>query len=297
VALDLRDVVHRAVEVASPLFERRRHHLALQAPVAVPVIADEARLVQVFANLLTNAAKYTEPGGHIGVIVRPDGDEALVEITDDGKGILPELLPRVFEPFVQGAQSSERQLGGLGIGLTLVRSLVGAHGGRVEAASAGPGKGSTFTVHLRRHEAAVVAAPLAVQVSERSSRRSTNPCRVLLVDDNEDARELSAMMLERAGHQVISAADGVEALERVKSFQPDVAVLDIGLPVMDGYELAVRLRGVLAERPPRLIALTGYGQPHDRERSARAGFHLHLVKPIEAQELLSSIDAVRVPVA
>jgi PAS domain S-box-containing protein len=297
VALDLRDVVHRAVEVASPLLESRRHHLALQAPLAVPVFADEARLVQVFANLLTNAAKYTDVGGHITVMVRQEGEEAAVDVTDDGKGIAPDLLPRIFEPFVQGAQTSERQLGGLGIGLTLVRSLVGAHRGRVEVSSRGVGQGSTFSVRLPLHEAAAIATALPPQLSNRTSRRTSNPCRVLLVDDNEDARELSAMMLERAGHQVVAAGDGVEALERVKSFHPDVAVLDIGLPVMDGYELAVRLRAVLPERPPRLIALTGYGQPHDRERSSRAGFHLHLVKPIEAQELLASIDAVRVPVA
>ena len=291
--LDLREVVRRALEVASPLLEQRRHHFELgEAATEIRVSIDEARLVQVFTNLLTNAAKYTEPGGHIGMVVRQEGEQAVVEVSDDGKGIAPDLLARVFELFVQGHQGSERSGGGLGIGLTLVRQLVLAHGGTVEARSAGLGQGSTFTVRLP----VAVPAPAAEVLRPPSAsglRHAARPCRVLFVDDNDDARELGALVLRRSGHEVVTAADGAEALAAVQSFLPDVGVLDIGLPVIDGYELAVRLRAVLGERCPRLIALTGYGQAHDRERSVRAGFDRHMVKPIEASELLDCIDEVR----
>jgi PAS domain S-box-containing protein len=293
--VDLRDVLSRAIELASPLLETRRHHLKLSVSEEIIVFGDEGRLVQVFGNLLTNSAKYTDPGGHIVVTVRGEADQAIVEISDDGKGIAPELLAHIFEPFVQGQQSSERSVGGLGIGLSLVRSLLEAHRGSIEARSPGPGGGATFTARLPRGEA-VVSAPAPAAADGSASRRlvrAAHPCRILFVDDNDDARELGAMMLRRVGHDVVTAADAVEALEEVKVFVPDVAVLDIGLPVLDGYELALRLRDVLGAWPLKLIALTGYGQAHDRERSARAGFDRHLVKPIEARELLEAIDAVR----
>ncbi|HWE29386.1 MAG TPA: ATP-binding protein, partial [Polyangia bacterium] len=253
----------------------------------------EARLAQVFANLLTNAAKYTEPGGHIDVVVRQVDNHAIVEVRDDGVGITPELLPRIFDLFVQGYQSAERSIGGLGIGLSLVRSLVRMHGGEVAASSAGPGQGSTFTVRLAvteatdaHHDREPARPPLALSTPAR---------RVLIVDDNEDALELLAEMLRMFGHDVRTANDGAATLHLLQHFKPDIAILDIGLPVMDGYELAERIRADLGDDAPRLIALTGYGQQTDRARSQRAGFAAHLVKPIEAKLLRKEIDALSEP--
>jgi PAS domain S-box-containing protein len=286
--VELRTVIAKAVEVASPLFEQRRHHVAVDiVPHALVLDGDEARLTQVFSNLLANAAKYTDPGGRISLHVRTGDGVVAVDVRDEGIGIEPELLPRVFDLFAQGYQSEARSSGGLGLGLTLVRSLVELHGGKVVAHSAGPGLGSTFTVTLpviedpSRRTGAVIALPL--------QPRARRPQRVLLVDDNEDARELLADALRAAGHDVEAAADPVEALASVRRFVPQVAVLDIGLPVMDGYELSGRLRELLPVQP-WMIALTGYGQERDRVRSAEAGFHEHLVKPVDLQGLLDAIQ-------
>jgi hypothetical protein len=285
--LDLRDVVARAIELASPLIEQRQHRLVVDVPPgAITVEGDEARLVQVFGNLLTNAARYTPSGGQVAVALRAVGGVAVVAVRDDGIGIGPELLPRVFDLFVQGERSAER--GGLGLGLTLARSLVRLHHGTIDAISAGPGQGSTFTVRLP-----IAAAPSAEAPSERDrSARTPRPRRILLVDDNDDARGLLADALVTIGHQVRSAADGPQALAALDGFAPDVAILDIGLPVMDGYELASRLRSQLGASAPRLVALTGYGQPGDRARSRQAGFDLHLVKPVDLQELIDGITTL-----
>ena len=288
--LDLSGVVAKSVEIASPLLEQRRHHFnVVVPPQPIFVDGDEARLAQVFANLLTNAAKYTEPGGHIEVVVRADGGDAIVEVSDDGVGIAPDLLPRIFDLFVQGYQSAERSIGGLGIGLSLVRSLVSLHGGEVTASSPGSGRGSTFAVRL-----AVVDQPqqrLSGEASRPLAVASTSARRVLVVDDNEDALELVSEVLRTFGHDVRTAADGAAALHMVRHFKPEVAILDIGLPVMDGYELAERIRSELGDGAPRLIALTGYGQPTDRVRSRQAGFASHLVKPIDAALLRQEIEA------
>ena len=293
--IEVRDVLAKATEIASPLLEQRRHHFEVQAPPrGLRLHADEARLAQVVANLLTNSAKYTEPGGHISLSARREGDEAVIEVRDDGVGIGPGLLPRIFDLFVQGRQSSDRAEGGLGIGLALVRNLVAMHGGTVEAQSEGTGRGSTFIVRLP----ALARSSTSTEPGKRSAlgaRSHGGRRRVLLVDDNDDARLLLREMLERAGHEVRSAENGPEALALVEEFAPDVAVLDIGLPAMDGYELGSRLRSRLASRTPILVALTGYGQEADRARSSAAGFSAHLVKPLEAAELLDVIDRCTSP--
>ena len=251
--------------------------------------ADEARLTQVVVNLLMNAAKYTNDGGHIGVGIRQAGGEILIEVCDAGIGIAPALLPNVFDLFVQGDQGVDRSAGGLGIGLTLVRTLVELHGGRVTADSPGVGRGSRFTVWLPVEdvEAAVSrrrSAPVAVQAAHE-------PRRVLVVDDNEDALELLAELLAMAGHEVKTAGDAAIALQVMKHFRPEVAIIDIGLPVMDGYELASRIRVELTDAAPRMFALTGYGLQNDRARSLEAGFAAHFVKPVDVQRLLDSVAA------
>ena len=286
--IDLRGPISRAIEIASPLVEHKGHHFELKAPShAMLIQGDEARLTQVFTNLLTNAAKYTDPGGHIFLRVWQAGAEVVIEIRDDGIGIDADFLPRLFDPFVQGAQNGERGAGGLGIGLGLVHSLVAAHGGQVEARSQGARLGSTFTVRLpavsqppSRETGQQIAAAFATEHGKH---------RILVVDDNEDARGLLADILSQLGHDVRAVGDGPQALAMVHEFTPDVAVLDIGLPGMDGYELAAQLRRALPAGGVRLIALSGYGQASDRARSQAAGFDGHLVKPVEVRRLLDAI--------
>jgi hypothetical protein len=286
--IDLRGPIGRAIEIASPLVEHKGHHLEIKAPPhAVLVHGDEARLTQVFANLLTNAAKYTDPGGHIQLRVWQAGAEAVIEVHDDGIGIDKDFLPRLFDPFAQGAQNGERGAGGLGLGLGLVRSLVELHGGQVEAHSPGARQGSTFTVRLP-----AVSQPPSHETGHQiaaafSSERGKH--RILVVDDNEDARGLLADILSQLGHDVRAVGDGPQALAVIREFTPDVAVLDIGLPGMDGYELAAQLRRALPAAGVRLIALSGYGQASDRARSQAAGFDGHLVKPVEVRRLLDAI--------
>jgi PAS domain S-box-containing protein len=287
--LDLRGVITKAIELASPLLEQRKHHLEIDMPdQPIPVEADDARLTQVFANILVNAARYTEDGGHISIRGRALDGEVCVSIQDDGRGMPPELLARVFDLFVQGQQSPDRSQGGLGIGLTLARRLVEKQGGRVSAESPGVGLGSTFTVHLPiSARGADVAEPVSVRMTQQLTSR---PQRVLVVDDNEDAAVMLAEVLQSVGHQVETAGDAAEAMRVVRRFQPEVAILDIGLPVMDGYALAVRLREEHGPAAPRMIAVTGYGQQTDRERSLRSGFSAHLVKPVDVQALIELIS-------
>ena len=244
-------------------------------------------MTQVFANLLTNAAKYTDPGGHIFLRIWQAGAEAVLEVRDDGIGIDRDLLPRIFDPFVQGAQNGDRAAGGLGIGLGLVHSIVELHGGQVEARSPGSRQGSTFTVRLP----AVSQPPSRETGQQIAAAFSTelDPQRILVVDDNEDARGLLADILSQLGHDVRAVGDGPQALAMAGEFVPDVAILDIGLPGMDGYELAAQLRRALPVTGLRLIALSGYGQTSDRARSEAAGFDGHLVKPVEVRRLLDAI--------
>jgi signal transduction histidine kinase/ActR/RegA family two-component response regulator len=277
-------LVAKAVEMASPVLEENRHHLTLRVPPrGLWVDGDETRLSQVIANLLSNAAKYTEPGGHIEVEARREDGDILLRVADDGIGIASEMLPRVFDLFTQGQRGIDRSQGGLGLGLTLVRRLVEAHGGEVTAASEGVGRGSVFTVILPglTHAGDEAGAP------DRALKEAGGSRRVMVVDDNKDAAELLAELLRGAGHAVVVAHDGPSALEIAERFQPEIAVLDIGLPVMDGYELGARLR---RSGRIRLVAVTGYGQEHDHARSREAEFELHLVKPIDPAALLAALD-------
>jgi signal transduction histidine kinase/PAS domain-containing protein len=286
--LDLAIAIHKAVETTSPLFEHKSHQLRLSLPDAqLPVFGDEARLSQVVVNLLSNAARYTPAHGHIELTARQVGDGIELAVRDDGIGIPPEILPRVFELFVQAPQRSDRREGGLGLGLTLVRNLVAMHGGQVSAHSLGHGQGSEFVVRLPALARAAFEQPLAAEVPAVPA--VAGQPRVLIVDDNTDAAELLSQLLARRGYRTALAFDGPSAIEAAQRFEPELAILDIGLPVMDGYELAARLRSLLGARAPRMIALTGYGQEHDRARSQAGGFHAHIVKPVDAEELLRAL--------
>ena len=282
--VELSTAVGRAVEMASPLLEKRAHAVSVAVPRAgLPVHADPFRLCQIIANLLTNAASYTDPGGRITLAARREGEEVVLNVTDNGRGIRAELLPRVFELFEQGEHTFDRAHGGLGLGLPLARMLAELHGGTVSARSEGPGRGSTFTLRLP-------AAPAATAAAEPAPAPSRG-VRLLLVDDNRDAGDMLADGLRLAGYEVEVAYDGPEALASAARAPPDVALLDIGLPVMDGYELASRLRATPEGGRLRLIALSGYGQEGDRERSRQVGFDQHLVKPVTMDALLQSIEA------
>jgi CheY-like chemotaxis protein/nitrogen-specific signal transduction histidine kinase len=286
------EVVSRAAETASPLLEQKAHTLRVDVAVeGLDVDGDPVRLSQVVANLLTNAAKYSDPGAHIQVTASRQDDEIAVRVVDDGAGIAPEQLPHLFEAFFQGPRARDRAEGGLGLGLALVKSLVALHGGTVSAASDGLGRGSVFEIRLPALDASSTTPERAPR--QRSLPPSDHATRVLIVDDNVDIAELFTSFLETFGFDVRAAHDGPRALELVETFHPDVAVLDIGLPVMDGYELASRLRERFGEGAPTLIAMTGYGQTEDRETSRLAGFARHLVKPVDAYALVEAIGECR----
>ena len=289
--VEIANAVAKAIETASPLLEQQRHTLVLDVERhGLAVNADLDRLAQVISNLLTNAAKYTEPGGRITVTGRRELDTVVLTVSDNGIGIAPDILPKIFDSFVQDRQALDRAQGGLGLGLTIVKSLVDLHDGSVTAESAGRGHGASFRVRL----------PLEVQRVPDESERSADavgvaatgaPKRILVVDDNEDAASMLASGLSAYGHDVRTAPDGPTALELLDGWKPEVAVLDLGLPVMDGYQLARRLSDQCQPGGARLIAVTGYGQQQDRSRSADAGFAAHLVKPVDIEELQRLIDA------
>jgi signal transduction histidine kinase/ActR/RegA family two-component response regulator len=280
--------IEKAIESSSPLLSDGSHKLTVDVSVAGLVVdGDETRLAQVFANLLTNAAKYSNRPGHIVLRASVEAGMVVVCCEDDGMGINPELLPRVFELFKQGQQTLDRRRGGLGLGLAVAKTLVELHGGSIAAASEGPGHGSTFTVRLPL----ATQPPVAARFEEKKAMPIAASGRVLVVDDNRDAADLLAETLRFGGFEVATAFDGAEALETLNTFQPDVAILDIGLPSMNGLELARQLREIGGTRTIRLIALTGYGQHSDFTASAAAGFDLHLVKPVTTDILL---EAVRV---
>jgi signal transduction histidine kinase len=282
--VQLAEIIDDALEIAGPLLEKRGHRLLLALPrTGLLIEADAHRLTQAVANLLTNAARYTEPGGVIAVLARADEGWARLEVRDNGTGICPELLPRIFDLFVQGRRASDRADGGLGLGLAIVRSLVELHGGTVSATSAGPGLGSEFVLRLPLSAAPAACAGVGDAAADADLKVGAH--RVLVVDDNRDAAEMLADVLGAAGYVACVAFDGPEALRLALDFRPELAVLDIGLPVMDGYELGRRLRELPALAGVRLVALTGYGQPADRERSRRAGFDEHLTKPVELAQV------------
>jgi PAS domain S-box-containing protein len=290
--VEIADVIGKAVEMASDLLEQRGHALAIDVPQeGLRVDGDPVRLAQVVANLLTNSARYTNPGGRIRLEARREGGDVVVRVKDNGIGISAELLPHVFDLFVQGKRRVERAQGGLGIGLTIVKNLVGLHGGSVVAHSEGLGRGSEFVITLPAVVEAGTRARDALVAGEAAAQAAPGGTRVLVVDDNTDAADLLAELLREAGHQVAVAYSPVTALEIVESFHPQVAILDLGLPVMDGYELAARLHKDSKAPECRLIALTGYGQSQDRERSSASGFAHHLVKPVDIAMLTELVTS------
>jgi signal transduction histidine kinase/CheY-like chemotaxis protein len=286
----LAEVVSHGIEASVPLIQAGGHGLNVVLPAeTVTLEADPTRLAQVFSNLLNNAARYSENGSkiYVSAAVESAGSarEAVVRVRDNGIGISPEMLPRIFEPFVQIDRSMERSQGGLGIGLTLVRQIVEVHGGRVEVVSEGLGKGSEFTVRL---PAAVVevATPAAKRNGGESDPRNNGPKgRILIVDDLRDSADSLAMMLKTKGHEVRTAYDGVEAIEAAKEFRPEVVLLDIGMPRLDGYEAARRIREECRQERVVLIAITGWGHDENRAKTREAGFDHHLVKPVEPAAL------------
>ena len=299
--VDVHEVVMKAVEMTRVLVQRRAHRLNIEVDGALECFADPARLAQAIANLLINAARYTEPGGAITVSAADTGAGTLrIGVRDTGIGIAPDTLPRIFDTFYQGTQTIDRAHGGLGIGLALARNFVELHGGHIEAASGGRGCGSQFTIVLPCAPSPAMAgsaqpatriavpAPLAMRRPERSA--GVQERRVLLVDDNVDAADALAELLRSYGHSVMTVYDPAAALAEASAFMPAVSVLDIGLPVMDGYELARQLRARSGNRQCVFVALTGYGQQGDRDRSRAAGFDHHFVKPVRPAELLEIID-------
>jgi signal transduction histidine kinase len=290
-SVELGKIVAQSVETARPLIDLRGQKLVLDGPPgAVWLSADPARLAQVLANLLNNASKYTPEGGRIDLLIGANAGEATIVVRDNGTGIEPQLLPHVFELFVQGERSLDRSQGGLGVGLTLVKRLVEMHNGQVQASSDGLGRGATFKVTL----------PCIAEVRSEPSRTPSEPAvaevygrRVLVVDDNLDAVESTAAFLRLEGHEVKTVTDGAQALASLKVFDPHVVVLDIGLPGLDGFEVARRLRARGDTSHALLIAVTGYGQREDRQRAVEAGFDYYFVKPTDPREIHSAIERGR----
>jgi len=280
VPLDLRTVVRTAIDATRPLLEAARHQLTLELPDdEITVSGDAVRLTQVFANLLTNAAKYTDDGGRIRLAVSTEGDRVVVSARDNGIGIAPAQLQSVFDMFTQVDRSNRRTQGGLGIGLTLVRSIVAMHGGRVEARSAGAGTGSEFIVSLP------MLATRRVETENTAALGPLPPRRILVVDDNRDAAETLGALLGALGATVSVVHSGAAALAALDEFAPDAVILDIGMPEIDGYEVSRRIRARTERGAVLLIALTGWGQEQDQERSRAAGFDHHLVKPVDIGKL------------
>ena len=284
---DLAGIVADAVTAARPLVEARRHHLVLDLP-AEPLWldADGVRLAQVLINLLSNAAKYTDPGGHIALAATRQGGDVVVSVRDDGRGIAPDLLPHVFDLFSQGEAKSAPGQGGLGLGLALVRRLVELHGGRVEARSEGDGKGSEFRVYLPAGTAPAPSEGEGEGLSSAAGEASAEARRrILVVDDNADAAATLAMFLRMAGHEVRLAHDGPEALRVAEAETPEVVLLDIDLPGMDGYEVGRQLRERPSTHTAMLVALTGFANDDHRRRCREAGFDREMTKPVDPEEL------------
>ena len=288
--IDLRAVLQSAVETTRPMIDAHAQHLQVTLPYSpLWLEADFTRLAQVFANLLNNASKYTLRGGSIRVTAESTNGYATVTVEDTGVGIPPEMLPRIFDMFTQLQGHRDRTHGGLGIGLTLARRLVELHGGTIEATSEGPGRGSRFEVTL----------PTLVAVEAGEAQPATDPaaqlppCRVLVADDNPDASEMMRLLLGFKGHEVRVAGDGIKAVELAQSFEPHIAFIDIGMPRMDGYEAARRIRAL--GRRVVLVALTGWGQDEDKQRSLEAGFDHHLTKPPDRDALDKLIGECAVP--
>jgi signal transduction histidine kinase/CheY-like chemotaxis protein len=287
--LEVSHVIVQAIEAVQPVLREKRHRLVAVDSTdhaALYVNADPARLMQCVVNVLTNAAKYTDPGGEITVQTRAEGVSAVIEIADTGVGIDPELLPRMFDLFVQGDRSPDRSQGGLGVGLAVVKRLVEMHQGSVSARSDGPGQGSTFEIRLPLIERRV--APVGKPVV----RKPPSAARILVVDDNRDAADSLGALLSLEGHTVERVYSAADALRRAVAFQAQVVLLDIGLPEIDGYEVARRLRLLPELRDTRLIAVSGYGQPQDRALARAAGFDEHLIKPVSPASVARALSGM-----
>jgi PAS domain S-box-containing protein len=294
---DIAAVLQRAIETCRPMLDERRHELVTKLPdEPIPLDADPTRLAQVFSNLLTNAIKYSPQNSRIEMSAAREDGRAVVRVRDFGVGIAPEMLGRIFDLFTQGNVSPDRAQGGLGIGLTTARSLVEMHGGVIQALSEGPGKGSEFIVRLPIAEPEALAAAPAKEPAASSAAGPQR--RVLLVDDNRDAARSLSMLLQMEGHEVTVAFDGPSALKAAEANPPDVVLLDIGLPGMDGLEVARRLRESSHRPDLVLIALTGYGQDDDVRRSLDAGFNAHVIKPVKLEtlnKLIANSDLTKAP--
>jgi PAS domain S-box-containing protein len=292
--VELVTVLNTAIEIARPVIEASAHELSVTLPPhAVHVQADPVRLAQAFSNLLNNAAKYSDKSGHIRLTAERCGDKAVISVRDSGIGIAPEHLARIFTMFSQMTPALDRSQGGLGVGLSLVKALIELHGGTIEALSDGPGTGSKFTVHLPVIDAPVQAP--SIPTSNSNGARRVGKCRVLVVDDLRDAANSMAIMLRMMGHETATAYDGLEAVETAAAFRPDVMLIDIGLPKMNGYETARHIRGAPWGSNVALVALTGWGQEQDKQRALDAGFDQHLTKPVPPsalKELLANLAPV-----
>ena len=285
--VELSSVIQQAVEVARPLVDSAGHHLTIDLPdEPIYLNADRARLAQLFGNLLNNSCKYTRPEGTVSLSARRDGDEVVVSVKDNGAGIPQDKLDSIFDMFMQVDRTSDRSQGGLGIGLTLVKRLAEMHGGSVEARSEGEGKGSEFIVRLPVLRSAVGEKPGPGVEAESQPKR-----RVLIVDDNRDSADSLSMLLEITGNKTYMAHDGVEAVEAIEKHRPEVVLLDIGLPRLDGHEVCRRVREKPWGKEIVMIALTGWGQEDDRRKSEEAGFNGHLVKPVDYDKLLELLDS------
>jgi PAS domain S-box-containing protein len=289
--VELAAVLESAVESSRPLIKQCGHELTVGLPPeSLNLDADPVRLAQVFLNLLNNAAKYTKPGGHIWLTAAREGSDAVVSVRDNGIGIPGDMLSRIFDMFTQVDRSLEQSQGGLGIGLTLVRRLVAMHDGSIEARSTGLEKGSEFVVRLPLIQAPLEPPP----PSDRPRAAALSRCRILVVDDNKDSADSVGMLLQLKGNDMRTAHDGLEAVEVAETFRPELVLLDIGLPKLNGYEVARRIRQQPWGRDVILVALTGWGQDEDRRRSQKAGFNFHIVKPMELaalEELLAGSQA------
>jgi signal transduction histidine kinase len=294
--VDLELVVNLAVEASQPLIEDCKHQLTVMLPPD-PILleVDPARMAQVLSNLLNNAAKYTDEGGQIALTAEPAGREVLIRVRDNGIGIAPELLPHVFDMFTQADQTLSRSRGGLGIGLTLVRSLVEMHNGRVSVHSNGPGQGSVFTICLPLPDQPDAASNEAGDRAGDDLGLQLPRRRILVVDDNRSHATSLSVLLRTMGQDVDEAYDGPTALELAQRHRPDVILLDIGLPVMDGYEVARRCREQKDLEQTMLVAMTGYGKEEDRRRSQEAGFNVHLVKPVNLEDLRMLLNQPDLP--
>ncbi len=290
--VDLATVVATALEASRPLIEEHGHHLAVSVPQdPVTLEADPVRLAQVLTNLVNNAAKYTPPRGQIRVAAAREGRQVVLRVRDNGRGMPPELVPRVFDLFIQGDKSLAHAAGGLGVGLTVVRTLVELHGGTVAASSAGPERGSEFVVRLPLGEGRAARKGVPVAEVQTTGVHPLRRLHVLVIEDNADMRALLQALLMGEGHRVEAADTGAAGLELARTGRPDVVLADIGLPDLDGYEVGRQIRAVLGPSV-RLIALTGYGQAEDRQRSRAAGFDAHLVKPVSGTLLHETIGAL-----